>query len=418
MVIQATKSDGKRTPKTGSDFEKVAGVENLYFRRSRGVYVTRISLNGTRSWKSLETDVPTIARLRHRKEQETSEKSRQSGAKITSEFRNLGALAAEFERRALAADLAESSIVGYRGHLKRLRENWQRGQFDAFPAKTLSLDVIFELRDHLSKAAVVRHGRRGVCTTKTQGYGNTVVNDTLLCLRRLIEIAIEKGVMFQSPFAERGVLRGKLNLPTIARKPELPDREVMDRIFVELRTIRPSKNGAAPSSTLQPFAESNADFAQFLAYSGARHEEANLVLVKHYKAGVDGKVGTLYIPGYKSVSSNRTIPVIPPLRRLLDRLIANRPPDEKLLKANTCLRPLWRACSRLGVARLTQHHLRHYFATICVEKGVDIPTVSRWLGHSDGGRLAMKTYAHLRQEHSLAQAALVDFDAEKLRDAR
>jgi hypothetical protein len=40
---------------------------------------------------------------------------------------------------------------------------------------------------------------------------------------------------------------------------------------------------------------------------------------------------------------------------------------------------------------------------------VDIPTVSRWLGHNDGGALAMKTYGHLRREHSIAQAQRVTF---------
>jgi hypothetical protein len=29
--------------------------------------------------------------------------------------------------------------------------------------------------------------------------------------------------------------------------------------------------------------------------------------------------------------------------------------------------------------------------TRCIESGIDIPTVSRWLGHQDGGVLAMKT---------------------------
>lgn len=48
-------------------------------------------------------------------------------------------------------------------------------------------------------------------------------------------------------------------------------------------------------------------------------------------------------------------------------------------------------------------------ATRCIESGVDVPTVSRWLGHSDGGALAMKSYGHLRQEHSTAQAAKVVF---------
>jgi hypothetical protein len=31
------------------------------------------------------------------------------------------------------------------------------------------------------------------------------------------------------------------------------------------------------------------------------------------------------------------------------------------------------------------------------------------LGHADGGALAMKTYGHLRQEHSQAQALKVTF---------
>jgi hypothetical protein len=38
-----------------------------------------------------------------------------------------------------------------------------------------------------------------------------------------------------------------------------------------------------------------------------------------------------------------------------------------------------------------------------------VPTVSRWLGHADGGALAMRTYGHLRQEHCAAQATKVHF---------
>jgi hypothetical protein len=40
---------------------------------------------------------------------------------------------------------------------------------------------------------------------------------------------------------------------------------------------------------------------------------------------------------------------------------------------------------------------------------VDIPTVSRWLGHKDGGALAMKTYGHLRDQHSANMAQKVLF---------
>jgi hypothetical protein len=53
--------------------------------------------------------------------------------------------------------------------------------------------------------------------------------------------------------------------------------------------------------------------------------------------------------------------------------------------------------------------LRHLFATRCIESGVDVPTVSRWLGHKDGGALAMKTYGHLRDLHSTTMAQKVVF---------
>jgi integrase len=67
------------------------------------------------------------------------------------------------------------------------------------------------------------------------------------------------------------------------------------------------------------------------------------------------------------------------------------------------------ACAKLSIVRITHHDLRHLFATICIESGLDIPTVSRWLGHKDGGALAMKTYGHFRAEHSAAQALKVSF---------
>ena len=68
-----------------------------------------------------------------------------------------------------------------------------------------------------------------------------------------------------------------------------------------------------------------------------------------------------------------------------------------------------RACKRLGLPMLKNHELRHYFASICFASGVDVPTVSRWLGHSDGGALAMKTYGHLVRDMNLHAANKVDF---------
>jgi integrase len=68
-----------------------------------------------------------------------------------------------------------------------------------------------------------------------------------------------------------------------------------------------------------------------------------------------------------------------------------------------------RAARLVGMERITHHDLRHFFATICIETGVDVPTVASWLGHKDGGALAMKTYKHLLDEHSVVAARKVTF---------
>jgi integrase len=95
------------------------------------------------------------------------------------------------------------------------------------------------------------------------------------------------------------------------------------------------------------------------------------------------------------------------LTRLKEKLGAIE--SNRILQVGECHLALARACKEIGIARLTHHDLRHLFATRCIESGVDIPTVSRWLGHKDGGALAMKTYGHLRNEHSQAMAQKVRF---------
>src|SRR6266542_4317323 len=60
----------------------------------------------------------------------------------------------------------------------------------------------------------------------------------------------------------------------------------------------------------------------------------------------------------------------------------------------------------------------HLFATRAIESGVPIPTVAKWLGHKDGGALAMKTYGHLRDTHSADMAQKVVFAVSKPADPK
>jgi len=108
----------------------------------------------------------------------------------------------------------------------------------------------------------------------------------------------------------------------------------------------------------------------------------------------------------------RQVPMIPEMREFLRRLQQERGeewPISFVMRVRECQKAMDRAAEKLGTHRMTHHDLRHFFATRCIESGVDIPTVSRWLGHKDGGALAMKVYGHLRDQHSVAMAQKVTF---------
>jgi integrase len=155
-----------------------------------------------------------------------------------------------------------------------------------------------------------------------------------------------------------------------------------------------------------------ADLAAGLAFTGCRISEAREIAWRDLDFGA----GEIVVRGdAKTGTKNwelRRVPLIPDARALFERMRSERPGDSldaKVFRVRECQKSLSRACQKVGIDRITHHDLRHLFATRCIESGVDIPTVSRWLGHKDGGALAMKTYGHLRREHSIAQAQRVTF---------
>ena len=401
---------GTSAGKRQLNWQKVKSVAGLYRKTQTGGYFSRYSLNGRRTFRTLETDVLTVAKLRHSERLAENEKDRQAGASIDTVYRTLGALAEEFARLVEASERSPGSKSQYQDRLLRLQENWQRGQFDTFPVRHVTHDVIFELREHLLNRAEVRMARRWRASThhrKARGFAPTVVNQTIWVLGKLLDIAVEKRVVIENPFATVGTLRGGVWLTRQPKKKELPDRSVVERVFAELRVV-PKKDlyDSGRQTFFQNRANEAADHAEFLALTGMRLQEANSAMIE------DDRGEVLRVRGTKSETSARVIPVHPALRRLLDRLKRHRA-SGPLLAAKTSLAPLKRACSRLGVGILTHHHLRHYFATVCIESGIDIPTVSRFMGHADGGVLALKTYGHLRDEHALAMGRKIDFSSSR-----
>jgi integrase len=153
---------------------------------------------------------------------------------------------------------------------------------------------------------------------------------------------------------------------------------------------------------------------RFLAFSGCRIGEAQTVRWRD----IDWDREELVVRGDALTGTKnweiRRVPMIPELKTLLSSMRQTRPdeaPDAKVLQVRECQKSMDRAAVLLGIPRITHHDLRHLFATTAIESGIDIPTVSRLLGHKDGGVLAMKTYGHLRQEHAKAAVQKIKFCA-------
>nr|WP_279279934.1 tyrosine-type recombinase/integrase [Pseudoflavonifractor sp. 60] len=65
-----------------------------------------------------------------------------------------------------------------------------------------------------------------------------------------------------------------------------------------------------------------------------------------------------------------------------------------------------------GCKKVRFHDLRHTFATLALQNGVDVKTVSSMLGHYDAG-FTLRTYTHAtRQQQSRAAETMGNFMAQ------
>src|SRR5262249_40714184 len=222
----------------------------------------------------------------------------------------------------------------------------------------------------------------------------TRYNNTISGLRHAFDVAKDAGVIYSNP-AEK-----LERVPVRAKQLTLPGSDQF------LQIVDAVENAGAWCSA------DCADFVRGLAFTGLGKGEAGEVEWRD----LEFEKGEIVVRGDAETATKnwevRRVPMIPDARVLFERMRADRHAerlDAKVFRVGECQKALDRACKKVGADRITHHDLRHLFPTHSIESGVDIPTVSRWLGHKDGGALAMKTYGHLRREHSIAQAQRVTF---------
>lgn len=363
-----------KAPVTVKTWEKTR-LQNLVRHKSGGYYA-RLFLNGKEVWRSLKTKHFSIAQARL--------------ATATKEHQ---------QRRALDKSPSDAAMTFGQAaelHIKRLdvkvsiktrtRKYWR--EIHAAILKSWPALVGTEVRKITTSAC------RDWAARYAQVASPTRYNNSIAFLCHVLALAIESGVIVVNVASElerKPVKQKKLELPSLAQF----------HSFI--------KEMAAPRIG---FTQHSADFAEGLAYTGCRLTEGGRIAWQDLNF-ITGEIKVLGDPEEGTKNGEiRIVPMIPSARALFTRMRAKRPDeagDAPVFQVRECQKSMDRAAKAVGMKRITHHDLRHFFATVCIESGVDIPTVSRWLGHKDGGALAMRTYGHLRREHSIAQALKVSF---------
>jgi integrase len=343
---------------------------NLVRFVSSGVYFARLRVRGKLIRRSLKTTAITVAKLRLSDLEKKERQQAESKTSVANGTMTFGDALAVYRQRLQAN-------VALKPRSKDYREERITALLKSWPT--------LEKTD-------VRKIHKTACLDWASDYAgkisSTNFNNTIGTLRLILEIAMEAGAIYDNParFIKRVPVRFKI--------PALPSRENFDKLLALVKH------------------DTVADLIRFLAYGGFRKSEAANVTW----ADIDLARETILVRGDAETGTKngevRVVPMIPEMKTLLERLQTERPDrqlTDPVMKAKECQRSIDTACKTLGIPRFTHHGLRHMFMTQCIESDVDIPTASRWLGHKDGGALAMKRYGHLRDAHSADMAKRVRF---------
>ena len=127
-------------------------------------------------------------------------------------------------------------------------------------------------------------------------------------------------------------------------------------------------------------------------------EHGNL-RVKRQVARIDGEVVEAPL---KTKNAYRTLPLADDTIQVLNqqrKKVSSSPwvfpsPTGGPISPDSVLHMLHRVLKRAGLPKIRFHDLRHTFATLALQNGVDIKTVSGMLGHFSAG-FTLDTYAHV-----------------------
>ncbi len=342
--------------------QTLSKVAECLYRNGHGTYFALLKVHGKQIKRSLKTEDSALAR---RRLAELRTKAHGlAGEERGMTFDHLG----ERWLALIKPDLRPGSWVRLDGIVRVLKTF-----FNGLPVRSIG-------QSHIEAWKI----KRGTAVSaRSFNYEREV-------LRRLFEYArISLRIILENPASEvkkRKVGKAKLVIPTKAQ---------FRSLIEQLRS--------------EPRAKEAAAFVEFLGYSGLRLGEATQVRW----SDVDFDANSLLVTGGDAGTKNhevRTMPLFPPLRRLLESLLRPTDTNARLFSLISAKQALGTACEKAGLPNFGHHAMRHFFCSNAIEAGCDFKVISGWLGHKDGGVLVAMTYGHLRNEHSTAMAKRITFD--------
>jgi integrase len=229
---------------------------------------------------------------------------------------------------------------------------------------------------------------------KAQGVSARTINLDLVAFNNAMAYAVEKGWLTVAP-----------------RLKKLKEREPAKRTLLMAGDIERLLKACVPKVTKN--AQELRFYLRFLLLSGAREAEA--LRVRWQDVDLWNQQVTIGADGDSKNRKFRAVNFSGELKDLLHEMEAARAPDSSFLfpspqrgERDIAARSLRESFKLVREkARLPHvgfHDFRHFFASMCVMRGIDFATVASWLGHSDGGVLVGKVYGHLSDAHKRRMA--------------
>jgi len=178
---------------------------NLLRNRASGRYYGRFTVSGKQKWFNLNTDVWTVAKLRLADERAKLERRRQTVANIDAGEACVGDLATLYEQRIEdRLDIKPKTKRRLREEVNAILKTWPG--LATVPPHRITRQAVIEWRNRMSRdGAGHRSPGAKAISPKNNGSSASLINKCIDAIRRMLDIAVERGQLAGNPLYPRGI---------------------------------------------------------------------------------------------------------------------------------------------------------------------------------------------------------------------